>query len=405
MSDQYTRITSGGSPLDKSSPVVGLLFGLDEERYVASSTQSAQSSSTTTTATTTTVLQIKDADDIPVEISDASKLQVELHTAVFPQHRVVGWYRVSSSSVGGDNVDDNSDDEPTAQDLQITQQLKSHYASSTDDDPNNNNNNNKSFCFCLLNVQKEQQKQKKKKNDGEDTKMKSSDEDDDEDGSITLNNELPINLFELKDIVKSSGDSDTTAVLVNIPDWQLETSDAERIAVERVMNEKPSEAEDGSPSHNPYIVQTKSLQLSLKSMKDRVKVIIECLEQMQDGAIPPDPSLLRQIQSLVSSLGPLSTLADSRHVDGLDSAAGHYNDNNHNSNNAAAAADDVEFLSHLAVVAKTVSAVQSYTEKFRVMHENRNSSTSTTSMSGGGSSGAGSIRSSAKDAIRQFGGF
>ena len=131
-------------------------------------------------------------------------------------------------------------------------------------------------------------------------------------------------------------------------------------------------------------------------MKDRVKVIIKCLEQMKDGTIPPDPSLLRQIQSLVSSLGPLSTLADGTNGDSsLDSAAAGHNN--------AATDDDVELLSHLALVAKTVSAVQSYTEKFRVMHENRTNSTSTTSM--GGSMGGGGMRSSAKDAIRQFGGF
>ena len=32
---------------------------------------------------------------------------------------------------------------------------------------------------------------------------------------------------------------------------------------------------------------------------------------------------------------------------------------------------DALFLSHLAAVAKTVSAVQSYTDKFRLVHENR----------------------------------
>jgi hypothetical protein len=32
---------------------------------------------------------------------------------------------------------------------------------------------------------------------------------------------------------------------------------------------------------------------------------------------------------------------------------------------------DAELLSHLAAVAKTLSAVQSYTDKFRLVHENR----------------------------------
>jgi hypothetical protein len=59
-------------------------------------------------------------------------------------------------------------------------------------------------------------------------------------------------------------------------------------------------------------------------------------------------SLLRQVQGLMFSLGPLGT------------SAGSTTDQ-----------EDAELLSHLAAVAKTVSAVQSYTDKFHVMHENR----------------------------------
>jgi Maintenance of mitochondrial structure and function len=351
MSDQYTRITAGGSPLDKTAPVVGLLFGVEDglrHGVMASAAATTGGRNTNSNSGPTTVLRIKDADDIPVEISDSSRLQVDLHKAVFPQHRVVGWYRVvsslSSSSGGGGS------EEPTPQDLQITQTLKASYA--PDD----------SFCFCLLNVQQENDNDEKKvkpTDDSQDAKMKSGDDDDDdnidedndEKDNNTLNNDLPINLFELKDVNNSNNNGgSSTTILLNIPDWQLETSDAERIAVERVMKEKPSEVEDGSPSHNPYMVQTKAIQHSLVSMRDRVKVIVRCLEDMQSGKIPPNPSLLRQIQGLVSSLGPLSTLAGSSN-DGQD--------------------DDVELLAHMAIVARTVNAIQSYTDKFRVIHENK----------------------------------
>ena len=92
MSDQYTRVSCGGSPLDKDAPVVGLLFGCKDVDGV---------------------IQIRDADDIPTDVSESSTKQVNLHRAVFPQHSVFGWYRVSLQ-----------DEEPTTNDLRITQQLK-----------------------------------------------------------------------------------------------------------------------------------------------------------------------------------------------------------------------------------------------------------------------------------------
>lgn len=307
MSDQYTRITTGGSPLDKHAPVVGLLFGVEEDRPAAVAPGSAEAVNGPTT-----VLQIKDADDIPVEVSDASNLQVDLHKAVFPQHRVVGWYRATSGS-----------QEPTGHDLEITQKIKAHYAPAD------------SFCFCLLQVQSDST---------DDTKMKSSDDDGQND---TLGKDLPINLYELHMV------DGTTPILLSLSNWQLETSEAERIAVERVMKERPSEVDDSSPSHNPYMVETKGLQHSLASMKDRVKVIVACLEDMEHGKIPTDPSLLRQIQGLVSSLGPLATMSETAN-DGQE--------------------EGVVLLAHLAIVSRTVSAVQSYTDKFRVLHESRSTS-------------------------------
>jgi hypothetical protein len=282
MSDQFTRISTGGSPLDKNAPVVGLLFGL-----------------------TGSVLRIRDADDIPVEVSETSSLQVDLHKAVFPQHKVVGWYRVSVES-----------DEPTAKDLAITQTLKAHYAPSD------------LFCFCLLQVQKK----------GDDGAIKM----DDGTASSTLNKDLPINLFELHQL-------DNASILLGLTNWQLETSEPERIAVERVMKERPSEVDNGSPSHNPYLLETRAIQHSLTSMKERVQVLVNFLEDMQDGKVPFNPTLLRHVQGLVCSLGPLATMA----------AANEGGD------------EDARMLAHLAIVTKTVNAIQSYTDKFRVMHESR----------------------------------
>ena len=155
-----------------------------------------------------------------------------------------------------------------------------------------------------------------------------------------MSKELPINLYDLHAVEGSS-------VLLGISNWQLETSEPERVAVERVMKEQPI-AVDGNPSQSAYVSQAKSVQHSLGSMKERVLFLISFLEETQQGKIPPNHSLLRQVQMLVYSLGPLGTAASSS--DG---------------------GSDADVLTHLAAVAKTVQAVQNYTDKFRLMHENR----------------------------------
>jgi len=291
MSDQYTRITSGGSPLDKTAPVVGLLFGLNDDNG------------------TTEVL---DADDIPVEISEASTLQVNLHTTVFPKHKVVGWYRVVGQTSASEDI------EPSAEDLQITQVLKEHYAL------------NDFFSFCLLKVQSKQ-------NTMDDDEMKME-----ETNTSTLNKELPIHLYQL-------GNYENHAILLNIANWQLETSPAERLSVERVMKEKPVGSNEVM-----YVTETKAMQHSLLSMRERVQVLVVYLKNVQEGRIPVCYDILRQIQQIVSSLGPLSKLAETSSNEGEE--------------------EDVELLAHLAIVGRTVNTIQAYTEKFRVINESRNNS-------------------------------
>jgi len=325
MSDQYTRISSGGSPLDETAPVVGLLFGLDNNNNKGTAT-----STTKTGFNDGKCVQVLDADDIPVEVSDASTVQVYLHKAVFPKHNVVGWYRVVSPA-------ENEDIEPTPEDLSITKLLKSHYASS----------DSEFFCFCLLKVQTGNQQ---KKQDTGDDAMKT--EDTTTQTQDTLNKELPINLYELHKM------NENTTILLGLSNWQLETSPAERLAVERVMKEPTSNnfvgdgSSDGASSSNPYVVETKAIQHSLVSMKDRVRALATYLEEVQAGNRRVDHGELRKIKKIVCSLGPLSTMAVTTN-EGEE--------------------EDVELLAHLAIVARTVNSIQSYTEKFRVMNENRNS--------------------------------
>ena len=277
MSDQYTRVTCGGSPLPADAPVVGLLFGSIDN---------------------STILQVHDADDIPPEISDATRVQVDLHKAVFPQHSVVGWYRVSGS-----------DEEPQSLDLEITKTLRQHYAPSA----------SSTFCFCLLQVSKNSNPAP--------------------DSQSTMHAELPISLYSLQLV-------DGLSFLLGLNNWQLETSEPERIAVERVMKEPAPD----SPRTNTYIGQTRSMQQSMLSMKERIQFLVEFLEQTQQEGIPPNYCLLRQIQGLLYSLGPVSSSLK------LDDSL-----------------KDAELFSHLAVVAKTINAVESYIDKFRLVHESKTS--------------------------------
>lgn len=262
MSDQYTRISCGGSPLSKDAPVVGLLFG----------NRNAESKA----------LEILDADDIPTEISDATKQQIALHQAVFPQHDVVGWYRVSV------------DNHPTARDVQLTQTMKQHFS------PDGGR-----FVFSLLQVKSESEA-------------------------------LPLSLYELD----ASG-----SVLIGTENWQLETSEPERIGVERVVREETRTKKE-SQQESSYATQVTSIQQSLQAMNERLIVLITYLEQTQKGEIPVNSELLRKVKALLCQLGPLMASSPTKE-------------------NAPM------LLSHMAIVAKTVRAVQSYTEKFRSLYESR----------------------------------
>lgn len=97
MSDQFTRISKGGTPLNPTDPVVGLLFGKSSDEEGDD---------------TGTGLEICDAVDLPSRTEDASTI-VALHQAVYTHQRVVGCYRVVECG--------SKDAEPMAEDLAQTQ--------------------------------------------------------------------------------------------------------------------------------------------------------------------------------------------------------------------------------------------------------------------------------------------
>lgn len=257
MSDQHTRITTGGSPLPRTAPVVGLLFGLDDEK-----------------------LEIIDAGEIATDLSESTHQQIELHQAVFPQHSVVGWYRVSTEA------------EPNAEDLVTTQKLEQHFQSS-----------NFCFCFCQAN-----------------------DTTDDAES-------LPMTLYQ------THHDDDGVVVLVALEDnWKLETSEAEKIAVETVIRQQPQKDSSG------YIARMTSMEQALCKMNERLDVMVQFLQDTEDGKLPFDAALMRSVQSVVCQLGPL--VATDPEPAGVEA-----------------------WLPHLAVAAKTVHAVQGYAEKVKELQD------------------------------------
>ena len=254
MSDQYTRITTGGSPLPKTAPVVGLLFGLDKEK-----------------------LEIIAAGEIATDLSESTHQQIALHQAVFPQHSVVGWYRVSTEA------------DPNAEDLATTQKLEQHFQSAN-------------FCFCFCQA------------DGTDA------------------DSLPMTLYQ-------THHDDGVVVLVALEDnWKLETSEAEKIAVETVIRQQPQTDSSG------YLARMTSMEQALHKMNERLNVMVQFLQDTDDGKIPFDAALMRSVQSVVCQLGPL--VATDPEPVGVEA-----------------------WLPYLAVAAKTVHAVQVYAEKVRELQE------------------------------------
>mmetsp|Transcript_7322 Transcript_7322/g.12763 ORF Transcript_7322/g.12763 Transcript_7322/m.12763 type:complete len:263 (+) Transcript_7322:70-858(+) len=253
MSDNFTRVTTGGSPFGKDAPVVGMLFGEEEEGS----------------------LKIIDAEDIPPDSSALMKQQVELHQAVFDQHAVLGWYRVTKDDV-----------QPTSDDVATTQALSKVYG--------------EKIIFCFMQV----------------TSDKES---------------LPISLFELE-----------SDVLVGIESWKVETSEAEKIAVEKVVRELPQ-----SKDRSAYVINVSSMQDAMGRLKERLQIMIQFLEDTAAKKIPFQPDIMRQVQQVLCQMGPLltSTPTKAPHSD--------------------------EWMSHMAVTAKTLQVVQGYTEKFRLVQEHR----------------------------------
>ena len=245
-----------------------------------------------------------DAEDIPLD--DPTKA-VELHQAVFPKHSVMGCYRVTTQ-----------ESQPTVDDVRQIQALQKTYGTTASTSNQNNQQQEvPPLYFGLLHVTPKV---------GDDKK-----EDD----------TLPLQLFTLQD----------NSVLVAVEDWHLTTAAAaERIAVERVLRDKPNVDNDD---------QTKQ---AWQALDIRLEKVIEYLETTITVATSgdattttttPSPSptleqmeLWRQVQGLLVQANLLRTTMTK-------------NDDDYNGT----------LPEQVAVLAKTVDAIAWYTDKFRLLFE------------------------------------
>lgn len=233
------------------------------------------------------------------------------------------------------------------------------------------------------------------------------------------NEELPLTIYESLEVGGGAG-GPSSSVFVNA-DFELETHEPERIAVEKVFRTQPSqtaarasaeaarkaegEGKEGEPAeaaagegNSPMRKGKKkkkegdeskgksrpsgpaftrptateldtsldSLRSSVASMNVRISVLVEWLRKVQRGDLPPDPSLLRTVDGLVRQL-PLvaAALREGKsspydHVGGASRRPLREMDND---------LDGTMILTYLAAVAKAARDVNCYSEKFRCATE------------------------------------
>ena len=446
ISDHQTRITTGGgktSPLSSPSistnassvthktsqsnsiPIIGLLFGYKNGVSI-------------TIVDAEEVEYPDDQSDDDDEKHQTIQTKIELHQKVFPMHQVVGWYRVDLSrhpalvgvgENGGEEKDDSNDDDdmvlPSELDLIIHNGWMKKYNQSPlfvlmdgNERPKNDDHRETDANIAIVpgTTQNEsshskndgsmdnEKEPKKKKNNLEDAREK-----------LDREEQLPIAIYESSSTIDGSN---TTAagvgggmVFLNL-DFELETFEPERIAVEKVLQTQPKKNttsssivnkndESSSNADTSNVkneknnltsnsstttttaaaavtqseVQIHSLISSIEAMNTRIAVLLDFLQKTQSGEIPPNYVLLRQVQSLIHQL-PL-VMGNSHLLDrSATSQTISYTSEEKIPNEKLFMEfeneyDDMLIVTFLATIAKTTKAVLGYSEKFKVVSDSK----------------------------------
>lgn len=225
---------------------------------------------------------------------------------------------------------------------------------------------------------------------------------------IVEDDQLPLSVYE----TVTTAEKDGNAVFVNV-EFELETFDPERIALEKVFRDAPSissgmmseKSSSGSAEKEELQqrkvkkskkeeVTTKSssteegkkkavsrppskldggldgLQCSIRAMNARIRILIEFLRKVEKEEMPPDHCLLNSVNGLIQQL-PLVYAALEEGV-----ASSFMEDVSSSSSRTPLREleneyNDTMLLSYLAALAKTANTVHTYTEKYRTSCETR----------------------------------
>lgn len=361
---------------------MGLLFGNQDGATIsivdAEEMEYPEKGSTQTATTTTSDGESSHRQNI--------LRKIDLHQKVFPRHEVVGWYRVHT-----DNNNSSSELEivPTDDDLRMNQEEMAQYCGEGVESP----------LFVLMNAASPQYTGVDPSDDNDNKKSSSSSSS----ASTSLDDTLPLTVYETLVSEGGCAGGGGSAFFVNAT-FELETHEPERIAVEKVFQTQMSNAAgsaaqqkekeaaaaaacakddkkggggssssskrgDDKKEFKPSFVrgpselemQLDSLQSSIRSMNVRMSILLEFLQKVERGEIPPDNALLRSIDGLLQQLPlVLAALEEGSSLGGRGGGAKKKSlvelENDYT---------DTMLLSYLAAVAKTAKSVHVYSEKFR----------------------------------------
>ena len=323
--------------------------------------------------------------------------KIELHQKVFPMHEVVGWYRVMVQPPLGTGAGAQEQEYalPTEHDLETHHGWMKKFhenpifvlMDATENkhkyqDANGNANGNGSTG-----------EGKEEKTDGEEAREK-----------MDRDEELPLMVYE--SIGCGTGaEKGHAAAFVNL-EFELETFEPERIAVEKVFKTRPeilsgadnaisgeekmsAGKKQGSastaldlkkksqvqPEAQPTLTElhVQSVMTSVDAMNSRVSILLDFLRKTRDGKIEPHHGLLRQVMSLVKQL-PL-VMERNPSQEGVGAGTNQSESTVGMGENLGVGQEyekqygDMLVMSYLAALAKTTKAVIGYSEKVHVLNE------------------------------------
>jgi len=316
--------------------------------------------------------------------------KIELYRKVFPQHRVVGWYRVEGASAAAGLHGDGA--VPSEEDLRLNQTEMARYCRADPEAGGDEDGESPLFVLMQAPTGAVDDGGARKPATATPSALRNAAEEMEGDEA------LPLSVYETLP-------AEDGAVFVHT-DFELETHESERIAVERVFKAPPSaaiptcdvaastvpaaavEEEGGDRAHRqtgkkskkdgvdaapcdpppaaaPFFArgpglidsQLAALRSSVRALHIRTAVLLEFLERVKQGDVPTDDALLRDVDGLVRQLPLVLASLEERPAAG--DPGGRWPLRELNAEHGSAM-----LLTYLAAVAKTAKTVHLYSEKF-----------------------------------------